>query len=142
MALAGNNSINVPKVCARRHDLLDAGDRDVQRRQGGGHANVAFALHQHERSAVGGNKVCAGDSGIGGDELLPQDFAGKTCQLFAGVERKVGLELALEQRCDAFPRIMQRGSDDVRGLLVGHLQDELRQVAFGDFDARRPPVSG
>ena len=99
------------------------------------HADVAFALNEHERSVVGGNEVGTGDSGVGGDELPAQDFAAESGQLFAGVEGKAGLEFAFEERGDALARVMESRSDEVRRLLVGHLKDEFGEVAFGDFDS-------
>ena len=58
-------------------------------------------------------------------------------EFFAGVERQVGGELALEQRGNALARVVQRRRDDVRRLLVGDLQNEFRQVGLGDLDAGR-----
>jgi hypothetical protein len=103
----------------------------VYRRKQRRHTDVAFALHEHERSAVSGDEVGAGDSGVGVNELLAQNFAREASQLFAGVERKIGLEFALEQRGNSLARVMECRSDDVRRLLVGNLKNELSEVAFG-----------
>src|SRR5271169_928693 len=107
----------------------------MHRRKRGGHADVALTLDKHQRSAVGCDQVRARDSGISGDELLPQDFAGETRQLLTCVERKIGLKLAFEQGSDTLARIVQGRSDDVRRLLIGHLQNELRQVALRYLDS-------
>ena len=87
------------------------------------------------RATIGGNEVRARDPGIGGNELLAQLLACELRQLLAGIERKIGSELALEKRGDALAGVMQRGRDDVRRLLVGDLQDEFRKIGFGDGNA-------
>ncbi len=118
----------------RSNDFLHSGDRDVHRRKKAAHANVAFALNQHQRAGVSRNQVRAGDANVGPQELFAQPLAREFRQLFSRVQRQIRLKLALEERRDPFPAVMDRRRYDVRWLLVRELQDEFRKVAFSHLD--------
>ena len=120
---------------ARGNDFFDAGDGDVHRREEARHANVAFAFDEHEGAGVGGDQVRAGDADVGVEKFFAKFFAGEAGEGFAGIERKIGFEFALEERGDAFAAVVQRGADEVRRLLVGDLEDEFGEIGFDDFDA-------
>jgi hypothetical protein len=53
------------------HHLLDAGDGDMARRHGSGHAPVALIFHQAEGAGFRHRKVYPGDAHIRCHELFP-----------------------------------------------------------------------
>ena len=82
-------------------------------------------------------RVRAGDADVGVQKLVAQPFARELRQRFSGIQRKIGLEFALEQRGDALAAVVQRRRQEVRRLLVRQLQDKFREIALDHFDPIR-----
>ena len=122
---------------ARGDNFLNARYGDVQRRHERGHADIGFAFDEHERARIRDDEIRAGDARAGMQKFVAQTFAREGGELFAGIERFVGFEDAPEELGDALAAVMNRGADDVRGLLVGILQDEFGEIGFRHLNAQR-----
>ncbi len=123
-------------VLERGHDLLDAGDGDVDLRQRRRQRRVALVGDEHDRAALRDEEVAAGDAHVGGEIVLPQHAARLEAQLLdARLDRRaVGL---VEELGDLLLRLVQRRADDVRRrLVVVDLQDVLAEVGLDDRQAR------
>ena len=68
-------------VLERRHDLLDARNRDVDLGQRGGQRGVALVGDEHDRARLGDEEIAAGDAHVRGQIVLAQHAARFEAQL-------------------------------------------------------------
>ena len=117
--------------------LFDAGGDEMDARQRGGEAGVAFVGDEHDAAGFGDQGVCAGQSCACAEEVIAQAAAG------AGDHRGdvVGVEFLLqfvaEQRGDALAALVDGGHDEVAGAFAGELEEPLAEVGFDGADALR-----
>ena len=107
------------------HHFFDAGDRDVNRRGGGGHTPVALVFHQAQGAGFGDREIDAADTYRGGLKFVPQDFAGNRGQ---GVDVLGVLDSGdffREQLGDLFFVLVNRRHDDVTRRFTVDLDDVL-----------------
>ena len=58
------------QILRARNQFLDPGHSDVNFGRGSGQPRVALVLHNHNRTRIGNQKVCAADSDVRRQELL------------------------------------------------------------------------
>ena len=124
-------------VLQRRHDLLDARDRDVHFRQRRRQRRIALVGDQHHGSGFGDEEIAARDAHVGRQVVLPQHAARLEAELLdAGLAR--GAVFFVEEIGDLVLRLVQRGTDDVRRrLVVVDLQDVFAEVGLDDGEPGR-----
>ncbi len=124
-------------VLQRRHDLLDAGDRDVDLRQRGRQRRVAFVRDEHHGPALRDEEIAAGDAHVGRQIMLAQHAARLEAELLdAGLQRRA--VRLVEELGDLLLRLVQRRADDVRRrLVIVDLQDVLAEVGLDDLQPGR-----
>jgi len=96
---------------------------------------VALARDQRERPGVGRDEVRARHADLSVENLLAEVPTGESRQFLCGFERLVRLEHLVEQGRDLLAGLVNGRSDNVRGCLVGDLQDELGEVGLPDVRA-------
>ena len=140
--LAGGGARQQPQqaggVLQGRHHFFDAGQHDMDARQGLGQVAVALVGDDHRTAGFRDQEVGAGDPDIGGQELLPQLGArfGQDVAAFVehAVDRQVGMGFA-ELVLPVLAVQVERRGDDVAGQLVAQLDDVFAEVGFHRRDA-------
>ncbi len=127
------------QVLVARQHLLDAhdGDQGVGQRQA--HAAVALRLDDGQGAGLRDAEVGSGDGDLRRHELLAQIGAGR-CRQVGGdvVQGRVDARDLLEEDLpDLVAVAVDGGHQDVRGLVVGELHDELGEVRLVRGDADR-----
>ena len=126
----GENGQEYGEVRHGRDDLFHAHHRHVHAGQRGRHAAVALVGDEDHRARLGHGEVGAGDAEVGGEKFLAQ-FLARDLGEHLGVGGQAGpLQLAREQLGHLALRLVDRGGDDVRGPLVGELDDVLAEVGL------------
>ena len=104
-------------VLERRHDLLDAGDRDVHFRQRRRQRRVAFVGDHDDRPRFGDEEVAARDAHVGGQVVRAQHPARLEAQLVDPVLPRLAVPLVEQLRdlvaailCSAGPMMCDGGS--------------------------------
>ena len=125
-------------ILQRRDDLLDAGQRDMDARQGLGQVAIALIGHDHAAAGFGDQKIRPRDADIGGEEFLPQLGARLGQDVAPFVEHAVGRQVGVQPAEIRLPilavQVEGRG-DDVGGVLVAELQDVLAKIGLDRRDA-------
>ncbi len=102
---------------------------DMHRRDGGAHAPIALVGHQHQRTGLCHAEVDPGEAHICLQEDIPQHLAGGIGEHgdFLGVRNA---QFLLEE----FPHVaasqVDRGGNDMAGMLAAQLDDVLAQVCL------------
>ena len=118
------------EVGHRRDDLLHAHHGHVHARQRRRHAAVALVGDEDHRARLGHRKVGAGDPEIGLQELLAQ-FLARDLREDLRVGGQAGpVQLTREQLGHLPLRLVDGRRDDMRGALVGELDDVLAEVGL------------
>ena len=119
------------------HQLLDAHEGDERVRQGQAHAPVALGLVDRDRAGLGHTHVRAGDGHRGVQELVAQVRAGRGRELLGVVGEVLrGVLHAVQEDAAHLGAVaVDRGHHDVRGHVVGQLDDHLGQVRLVGGDA-------
>ncbi len=143
--LAGRGPRQQPQehveVGERRHDLLDADDRDQDLRERQAHPAVALGLDHDQRAGLGDGEVGTGDGHLRPQELLPQVQARGRRELGRVVGQVVrrgpsGSRHPLEEDLpDLGPVAVDGRHQDVRGQVVAELDDQLGEVGLPRGDA-------
>ena len=97
------------RVGQRGHQLVDAGNHDVHRRQRAGQPRVALVAHQHHRAGFGHQCVRAGDPSTGVDEPTPQ-MPRRCPHQYVRIRRKVFAGRLANQFGRALARDVQAGA--------------------------------
>ncbi len=109
-------------------------NRDVDARQGGDQAGIAFVGDDDDAAGVGDGDVCAGDAHVSVEKLGAQLAAGELDQL-GDVGLLTLLDILAENLGNLLLGHMDGGHDHVRGALAGKLNDPLAQVGLVHFNA-------
>ena len=109
------------------------------RGQGQAHPAVALGLDDGERAGLGNGEVRAADRDLGRQELPPQvppRGFGQSAR-FVGEVRVDAGHLAQEDLADLAAVAVDRRHQDVAGLVVAELHDQLGEVGLDGRDAGR-----
>ena len=136
---ASNCSIDFEILEAGQH-LLDAGQGNHGAGQGEAHAAVALGLDDRNAAGFGDEEVGSADGRGNGEEFLAQIGAGGVGQLLGIVGKILQAHAAGEDLAHLAAIDVQGGDDDVGGLLLAQLQNDLRQI--GLEGAARPRLRG
>jgi hypothetical protein len=116
-------------VLQGRHQLVDAHQHHVHRRQGRHQPGIALVGHQRQAAVFGHRQVGAADAQIGGQKGLTQPASRHGHQM--GDIVRLGLpRLGTEQLCHLVAEQVDGGHHHVTGTLPGQLHDPLAQVGF------------
>ena len=128
------------EVLKTGQDFFDAGEGDHGAGQGEAHAAVAFGFDHGDGAGLSDEEVGAADGGGDGEELVAQIGArgggegfriiGEGFSLIFGETHAAGEDFADLAAID-----VERGGDDVGGLVFAELDDELGKIGFEDSDA-------
>ena len=126
------------EVAPLRQHLLDPHHADQRLGQRRAHAPVALGLDDADRAGLGDPEVRARDRHRHGQELVAQVLAGRLGDRGRLPAEVLALgDRALEQRLDLRAVPVDRRHEDVRLLVVGELDDQLRQVGLDRLDPAR-----
>ena len=137
MALRPSSLRNSRQVLRARNHLLDAGDRDVDARQRGGHARVAFVCHQHDRAANPPPGSSRREMPMSAARNFSRSTARAIFVCFSISVSRSHAELLGEQVRHVVAGLVQRRRDDVIRPLVCQLDDVLAEVGL---DRSRGPA--
>ena len=115
--------------------LLDAHHGDQDLREGRAHAPVALGLDHAHRPRLGDREVGPADPHRDREELRAQVRPGGGGESLGIVGEILDPQLGAEEVADLGPVAVDGGHEDVRGAVVGELDDELGQVGLDGVDA-------
>ncbi len=117
------------------NDFLNAGDDDVNARNAGGEASIAFVGGDGNHAAVGNQEISAGDAHLGGEEGAPQSDARGSDETNRIGVLHVYAKFVAKEIGNLMAAEVHGRSDDVVRRLMAQLHDELAQVGLPDGHA-------
>ena len=106
------------------------------RGQGAHQPPVALVRRQADRARLRDREVDAGDADVRGEEDLAHDPARRPRQILEPRARRRAGD-PREEIGDVFGRLLDRGRDDVDGVLARELEDVLAEVGLDGADPDR-----
>ena len=111
------------------HHLLDARQRNMHARQGGGEPGIPLVLRDRDLPRLGNKEIGPGDPHVGIDIELPHVTPGDHRQLLGAVGGG-GAQMLGKEITDLPAANMHAGEDEVVGRLAAQLLDEFTQIAL------------
>ena len=123
------------EVLERGDDFFDADESDEDVGHGDAHAAVAFGLDDADGAGFGDGEVGAADADLDAQEAVAEVVAGGGGEVFRCVGELRQVHRAAEDFGDLEAVLVERGDDDVRGLVVAHLHDHVGEIGLDGDDA-------
>jgi hypothetical protein len=111
------------------HYLLNARQRNMHARQGGGEPGISLVLRDRDLARFGDEEIGPGDPHVGIDIELPHVAPGDHRQLLGAVGGG-GAQILGKEIADLPAANMHAGEDKVIGRLATQLLDEFTQIAL------------